>query len=495
MRFRVVTLSVLVCVMALGPLASAAPAGCNSGQCARLAGLWRGEIQVNANLRLEVFFHIVVRAGDTLVATMSVPAQSVRDIPVDVVSCADGKLRLEVHAVGAVFEGRFHEHRTPSERASISGELTQGPQAFPLELTPAAEPPAALSRPQEPQPPFPYDEEEVTYANGDAGVTLHGTLTLPRSVDPVPAVVLISGGGVQDRDSTTLGHKPYLVLADHLTRRGVAVLRSDDRGLERIREPRDVGEFLQATSEDFASDALAAVRLLAARPRIDARRIGLIGSSEGGLVAAIAATGSDDVAFVVLLATPGQSVEDLLLDQCEFILGPRGAPDAFVDRAKHYHRRLFDILRQDTDRATAESRVRELDEKMLSGLEDEEREWFATLGQTMAGNPMVRFSPWFRTLIALDPAEVLAQVDRPVLAISGANDVQVPTRRNLPLIEAALEGGGNDDFVVMELPRLNHMLQTSGTGSPDEYAAIEETFSPVALEVIAAWILERVAES
>ena len=337
------------------------------------------------------------------------------------------------------------------------------------------EAPAPPKRPQEPEPPFPYEAEDVTFPNEADDVKLAGTLTLPDTADVYPAVVLITGSSPQDRDEALAGHRPFLVLADHLTRQGIAVLRYDDRGVA-----ASTGDFAQATTEDFARDAEAAVAYLKTRPEIDADRIGLLGHSEGGLVAPMVATRSGGVAFLVLLASPGVTGEEILYEQGDLIGKAEGASASQVEANRTQRERLFAAIKQDTDSAQVASDVRRILKE--SGLPAEaveaQAEWAA--------------SPWFRYFLTYDPAPALEKVEVPVLALFGEKDLQVPAEANRAAVEAALEAGGNEAYAVEVLPSLNHLFQTSETGAPSEYAQIEETMAPVVLETIAAWIRQHV---
>jgi fermentation-respiration switch protein FrsA (DUF1100 family) len=484
MRSRHTAASVIVVLAVfMGPMF----ADDGEGGSTNIEGYWQGPLKVKANLEMMVVFHVSARPDGTLTATMDVPAQRLKDIPVDKVSCGKGRLRFEVNAIPAVFEGRLER-----DGSVATGDWTQDSNSLPLELKRVEKPLEASGRPQEPRRPYPYDDEEVTYENKKAGIRLYGTLTLPQSSRPAPAVVLITGGGPQDRDQSVLGHKPYLVLADYLTRRGIAALRADDRGYNEIGSPNGIADFLKATIEDFAGDALAGVEYLKTRKEINPKRIGLIGHSEGGLVAPLAAVSSPDVAFVVLLAAPGQTTEEAHHDQCYFILRDAGASSKMISLAKDHYRRVFDLLRREQDNSVAEKTLHKIEEDTFAGLSKQEKEWMALLDRTMAGNPAVILSPWLRYLLAYDPKATLTNVECPVLALIGGKDVQVPAKENLPLIEQALEAGSHEEYTVKELPGLNHLFQTCKTGMPTEYGTIEETFSPVALKVVGDWVLERV---
>ncbi|MBI5710719.1 MAG: alpha/beta fold hydrolase [Candidatus Eisenbacteria bacterium] len=323
----------------------------------------------------------------------------------------------------------------------------------------------------------------MTVENRAAGVKLAGTLTKPRGAGPFPAALLITGSGAQNRDEELAGHRPFLVLADHLTRHGLAVLRLDDRGAG-----KSTGTFAAATSRDFAGDARAAVEFLKRRPEVDRARIGLVGHSEGGLIAPMLAAGSRDIAFIVLMAGPGLPGEWILIRQGELLNRAAGAPDSIVALSRAAQESTFAIVKAEPDTAAAARRIRELAGRM-----------FARVGgdQTQAGSAMQRrmeqqagfvTSAWFRFFLTYDPVPALKQVKCPVLALNGAKDLQVPPKEDLAAIAGALKAGGNRDFQTVELPNLNHLFQTSATGSVAEYGTIEETIAPAALDTMTAWI-------
>lgn len=344
----------------------------------------------------------------------------------------------------------------------------------PSQAQTAASPPTLL-RPQTPAPPFPYRAEEVAFDNAVGGSHLAGTLTLPAGRGPFPAVVLITGSGLQDRDETILGHKPFLLWADTLTRRGVAVLRVDDRTVG-----GSTGDVTTATTADFAGDVQAAVAFLRTRRDIDARRIGLMGHSEGAVIAPIVAARDPRIAFIVLLAGSGEDGETLMLHQKRLVELAMGVPPAVEDQAQVNMRRLEDAVRTAPDQAAADARLAAA--------------WRAALTAQGAPGDMpvpaavkVLAQPWMRWFLAYDPRPTLGKVRCPVLAVGGSKDLQVPAAENLAGIRAAL--AADRDVTAVELPGLNHLLQTATTGSPAEYAAIPETVAPSALTLVSDWIV------
>lgn len=460
-----------------------APAGA-AAQERDVTGTWVGTLDVGA-ARLRIEFEIARDSGGDHTARMASPDQGARDIPVARVITEGDSLRLEVPSVGGVYAGRITESGD-----TIEGVWTQGAAAWPLRLARGAA--EAPRRPQEPQPPFPYEVTEVRVPNDSApGVTLAGTLTRPSGPGPFAAVVLVSGSGPQDRDESLLGHKPFLVLADHLTRQGIAVLRYDDRGVA-----ESTGDFNTATSEDFASDALAIVRYLRGVPEIDPERIGIIGHSEGGLIAPMAANRSTSVSFIVLLAGPGLTGEEILILQQELILRANGATPEALASARATQARLFEVLREERDVEKARARIEALILESLDSMTSEERRQAgidAAGGEEVVARAQAAqvTTPWFRFFLFHDPAPVLRDVDVPVLALFGERDLQVPAEQNAAAVRAALDAGGNRARTIEILPGLNHLFQEAETGSPNEYQQIEQTFSETALNRISAWILER----
>lgn len=438
-------------------------------------GTWQGTLDVGpAKLRLGV---LVRDSAGTLVGTLTSIDQGNTRLPAAVTSRGD-TLRLAVAAVGAEFRGVL-----AAGRDSVRGTFRQGGGDLPLALgRVGALATEARARPQDPKPPFPYRAEEVTFASAP-GVRLAGTLVVPEGAGPHPAVVLVSGSGPQDRDESLMGHRPFLVLADHLARHGIASLRYDDRGTA-----ASTGDHAGATSVDFADDAEAAVRLLRTRPGIAADRVGIVGHSEGGLIAPMVAARTRDVAFVVLLAGPGLRGDSILALQNRLILRAQGLPDEAVAQATAVNRRLVAAVAGARDLAEAgarfDSTVRAVVEEQPAPARPS-----ATAALAQARGRIV--SPWMHHFVTHDPRPALERVRVPVLALNGTLDLQVPATENLQTIGAALAAGGNRDHTELALPGLNHLFQTARTGAPGEYQQIEETMAPAALDAITAWIRQR----
>ena len=431
--------------------------------------IWFGTMKIPSGPELRFVFEIFPKADGGLKATLVSLDQGGTDVPIDELTFADNILRLEVKSVDLVYEGELQE-----DGATIVGEITQAGGSLPLEMMRVDEVPG-FPRPQAPRRPYPYAEEEVMYENKAAGIRLAGTLTRPRAGGPFPAVLLISGSGAQDRDAMLFYHRPFLVLADYLTRRGIAVLRVDDRGWG-----ASTGDFWQATSEDFAGDVRAGVEYLKRHEHIDPTRIGLVGHSEGGMIAPMVAAQSSDVAFIVLMAGPGVDGAEVLLLQLEASARADGGNPRTIAAMCAWYERMFSVVNQEPDDAVAAQRIRE----MYAAQEDP----VGWSEQQLEVRINAFLSPWNRYFLSYDPAPVLTSVEYPVLAINGEKDVQVTPKENLSGIEEALRASGNQDVTVMELPGLNHLFQTAETGAVSEYINIAETMSPIALEIMAEWI-------
>jgi pimeloyl-ACP methyl ester carboxylesterase len=344
-----------------------------------------------------------------------------------------------------------------------------------------------IKRPQEPSKPYPYNSEEITFQNTLANITLAGTLTLPSKEGNYPAVVLISGSGAQNRNEEISGHKPFLIIADYLTRRGIAVLRFDDRGVG-----KSTGDFKAATTADFATDAASAVAFLRTRKEINTNRIGLIGHSEGGIVAPMVASSSEDVNFIVMLASPGIEIRKVLMMQQELIPRSLGASETDVQKSIAISEKAFQMISTTTDRNTLKADLAKLIEEYYDDVPAMLRPPNLTKNQVIAMQSDMLSSTWYQYLLNYDPQPTLAKVTCPVLALNGEKDIQVTSKENLAGIRDASTKGGNTNVTVKELANLNHLFQNCETCSITEYETIAETFSPLALKEMSDWILRQV---
>lgn len=444
-----------------------------------IAGKWNGILKV-PGVQLRLVFNID-KVENGYSSTMDSPDQGANGIPVTSTSFENDILKLTILNAGIAYEGVLGEDNI------VVGNFKQAGQSFPLNLSKDIVEKEKIIRPQEPTKPYPYHSEDITFDNKKAEVILAGTLTLPSQEGVFPAVILISGSGPQNRDEEILGHKPFLVLSDYLTKNGIAVLRFDDRGTA-----LSTGDFSTATSLDFSTDVEAGVQYLKTRKEIHKDKIGLIGHSEGGIIAPMVANRSEDIAYIVLLAGTGIPGDQLLLLQQKLIGKASGIKEKDLLENEIINKKAFKII---TDATDTEQLKTDLTNYLEQSIKDN-----PTTGKPkgMSDSDFVQLqvnqitSPWMQYFLKYDPAPTLEKVKCPVLAINGEKDLQVPPTENLTAINIALDKGKNKDVTIKELPNLNHLFQECETGSPNEYALIEQTFSPIALKEILDWINEQV---
>ncbi len=446
-----------------------------------LAGHWQGSLKPVPVMELRLALEIKKAAEGKYEGAMISLDQSSTRIPISALTETSGAISMKIASIGGAFDGQLS-----ADGSEFVGEWQQGGQKLPLIFKRVAQAPQ-VRRPQEPKKPYPYAEEEVTIENAAAGIKLAGTLTSPTGAGPHPAVVLLTGSGPQDRDEALMGHRPFLVLADHLTRAGIAVLRCDDRGVG-----KSTGDFVKSTHLDFVDDALAAVAWLKTRKEVDPRRIGLLGHSEGGVVAPLAAVKQPaDIAFLVLLAGVGVPVDELLVRQGTDLGRVMGASTEMLAKNAAAQRTLFPLLKQAADSAAAEKISREVMARELAEYTPAQRQAMGLSEATVESQSKMAASPWFRQLLTYDPAGTLRAVRCPVLAINGGKDLQVAAQENLAAIRDALTAGGNTHVKTVEFPGLNHLFQSCTTGAVNEYGRIEETIAPAVLALVTDWILEQ----
>ncbi len=440
-----------------------------------IIGQWNGVLKVQGT-QLRLAFNIS-KSDNGLITTMDSPDQGAKDIPVTSTSFENSVLKIAIVNAKIEFEG------TLGKDGIITGTFKQNGQSFPMNLSKEKIEKQKIVRPQEPIKPYSYYDEEITFENKKAGIVLAGTLTMPKKEGNFPVVILISGSGPQNRDEEILGHKPFLVLSDYLTKNGFAVLRYDDRGTALSK-----GVFKTATSADFATDVEAAITYLKTRKEINKKKIGLMGHSEGGMIAPMVASKSKDVAFIVLLAGTGIDGGEILLMQQKLIGKASGVNDIDLQKNENLNKNTFEIVRNSSDLKQLEIDLTEYISNYFKNNPDSGK------SEGMSEDDFIKLqvkpiaNPWMQYFIKYNPAPALEKVKCPVLAINGEKDLQVPPKENLEAIKNALTKGGNKKTTTKELPNLNHLFQDCKTGAPSEYATIDETFSPKAMSEILNWL-------
>ncbi|WP_079702322.1 alpha/beta hydrolase family protein [Daejeonella lutea] len=430
-----------------------------------ISGQWSGTLNAGA-MKLKVVFHIT-KTESGYSSTMDSPDQGAMKIPVTATTFEAPNLKLEISKLQIEYKGVL-------KNDTLSGTFIQSGMPIPLTLTKTLIP--ASKRPQEPKPPFSYYTEDLTFRNSAANISLAGTLTLPAKDGNYPAVILIGGSGPQNRDGEIAGHKPLLVLADHLTKNGIAVFRFDDRGVG-----KSEGNFQTASIPDFTSDVESALAYLKTRKEINKQKIGLVGHSEGGIIAPMLAAKSPDVKFIVMLAGPGLPGYKLLLLQMEKMQRAMGVPDKMVQESAKFYGEAYQMIWESPENdPSLKTRVGKYVTFQM-GIQAPEG----------AANGVVSSitNPWMVSFLKYDPVPVLSRVKIPVLALTGEKDVQVLPAENLAGIKNILTESGNKNFTVKEYPGLNHMFQTCTTCYPFE--ALEETFAPEVLKDVTEWVLGR----
>jgi pimeloyl-ACP methyl ester carboxylesterase len=435
-----------------------------------ITGKWEGTLSISG-MNMRLVFNIN-KTDDGYKSSMDSPDQGAFGIPASKTGFDASRPSIEVASIGFLFEGDY-------KTDSITGTFKQGNMSFPLTVKRSTEE-TKLARPQEPKPPFPYRSEDVTFENKNANVTLAGTLTMPENGDNFTAVILISGSGAQNRDEELMGHKPFLVIADYLTRNGIAVLRYDDRGTA-----QSTGDFKTATTADFATDAESAIAYLKTRKEINHRKIGLMGHSEGGVIAPMVAARSKDVGFIVMLAGTGIRGDVLLLLQAELIARTSGLPDDMIAGMININKKVYDKIvnaKKDLSQQEITDFITTIKSEIPKDIGISDDDYIKQITSQIS-------SAWMQYFLRYDPAPTLEKVKCPVFAVNGSKDLQVPPKENLTAISNALKKGGNKNVTVKEYPNLNHLFQECKTGSPNEYFIIEQTFSPNVLKDITDWIL------
>ena len=468
---KIILLSLLLVPVMLASSSSAQ----NTSYKNNLSGSWLGKISTNG-IDLRLIFNLKLNDNDSLIATADSPDQGAKNIPLGRVTLNDKKLTIQAPTLMGEYNG------TITGDSTIDGTWTQRGSTFTVNLN-KLKTAFSVNRPQEPKPPFPYTSEDVTFTNDKFNIKLAGTLTIPAGKGPFKTVIMITGSGAQNRNEELMGHKPFLVIADYLSRNGIAVLRYDDRGVGGSQ-----GKYSEATSADLATDAEAAFHFLINNPKINQKEIGFIGHSEGGLIAPIVAASNHAVGFIVSLAGPGVTGQQIIVRQSEDISRVSGVKEEAIKETIETNKKLYSVLRKEKDNKLAETKILAIYKKILEKKNTSNEDTEKAVNQlklTFGANTYT----WFRYFIMTDPAIFWKKVKCPVLALDGEKDLQVAADENLRDIEKVLRSSGNSSIKIVKLPGLNHLFQHCKTGLPAEYNTIEETFSPEALKIIADWIL------
>ena len=443
----------------------------------KIAGKWMGKLNVGIELRLVFNFEI---SGDTIFTTIDSPDQGVNGIPTEKTTLINDEITVTIPVISGSFKGKYI-----ADSVIIRGIWFQSGGSMPISLSKIdfVEP---IKRPQNPVKPYPYKVEEVVFKNKSAdSVFLAGTLTIPEGAGPFKAVILVSGSGPQNRDEFLLGHSPFLVLSDRLTRKGIIVLRYDDRGVA-----NSTGDFSKATTQDFASDADAAVKYLMSRKDLNISEIGIAGHSEGGLIAPITATENKNVDFIVMLVGPGISGDSILILQGDLIAKASGFTDSMIYYYSAIRHDIINVVLAENDMDIISKKIIAINKEFLKTTPQYILDEMQMSAKDSTSAVDFYANVWTKYFLSFDPRPILEKLKIPVLALNGTNDLQVPYKENLMAIEEALKKSESKNYKVLELKGLNHLFQVSVSGSPNEYSSLEETFNEEAMEIIVNWILQ-----
>ena len=454
-------------------------------QTGKFIGTWQGTLNVGVELR--IVFHITGDEKNGFTSTADSPDQSAYELKCDATTINNNKVSIEMKNLNASFSG------TMIDDSTIDGTFTQGADiSLTLKKTDKV---TERKRPQTPRPPFSYKSEEVEYDNADKSLRYGATITIPEGSGPFPAIVMITGSGPQDRDETIMGHKPFAVIADYLTKKGFIVLRTDDRGIG-----KSTGKFSDATSKDFAGDVNSSIDYLLSRPEVDKKKLGLMGHSEGGMIAPMVATKRKDINFIVLLAGPGVNIIDLMAEQNAAIAKSGGISEQTVKEIRPLFKNAATIIMETPDSTTAIKKLTAFTEnwavtKNKDVLKELDFETAKQRNDYCIAMVKEFQSPWFRYFIRFNPSQYLEKLKCKVLALNGDKDIQVISSQNLPGIEASLKKSKSKTYEVKELAGLNHLFQACKKCTVSEYGELEETISPAALDIISNWLEKNVKQN
>jgi pimeloyl-ACP methyl ester carboxylesterase len=437
-----------------------------------IIGSWEGELDV-PGMKLPLVFNIK-QNGSQLITTMDSPMQGAKDIPVTSTTFEKNELEIKANEMGITYKGTLKNDK-------IEGSFIQGQMSLPLILTKMKTGESVLKRPQTPQPPFNYKIEDVTFTNPFDKNTLAGTLTKPLNQKSYPIVVLISGSGQQNRDSELFGHKSFWVIADDFAKKGIGVLRVDDRGTGSSN-----GATMNMTTQNFAEDTNAAVEFLTQKGFTN---IGLIGHSEGGIIAPMVASKNKKVKFIISMAGPGIPIDELLVLQTNAIAKVSGATEEEIKLGEATNRKIYALLKN-YNGTDLQDEVKNIFIANMQKLPKEQQPSAEEIAKTAEQESVKTTIPWFTYFIKINPDEYWSKLKIPVLALNGSKDLQVISKENLAGIKASLEKAKNKKIDMVEFPNLNHLFQEAKTGSVEEYGQIEQTIAPQVLDKMSSWILK-----
>jgi hypothetical protein len=449
-----------------------------SAQQNKAIGSWEGTLKVNKT-DLRLLFHVKEENG-VLSAYLDSPDQLQYGLKMDTIIVDDLGFKVVFKAANAKYNTFYTENLDEA-----MGDWAQMGTTYPLKIKKNPNYKPRVFR-QEPQAPFPYKAEEVVYEHKKAKTFIGGTLTVPDEQNKkFPAILLISGSGDQDRDENIAGHKPFLVIADHLSRRGFAVLRVDDRGVG-----ASSGNPQISTTADFVTDVKASINFLKSHPTVDPQKIFLIGHSEGGLIAIMTAADlKKELAGIVLLAAPGVPMHELLLRQSADIIRQRGMEEEYIKAADDFNRIFYKTLLADKKNKLTVSSLYQKMLPYLKALPAATKEALQMSESGLMNQSYTFLMPWFRYFVKIDPTSYLKKVKCPVLAVNGSQDIQVAAGPNLEAIRNNMPQ--NKDVTCSEIPGLNHFFQHCKSCTVQEYGELEETFAPELLKAMENWLKER----
>jgi len=444
-----------------------------------ITGIWNGAIEVSKGKKINFIFNIQ-KDGKAYQTTIDIPTQRINGIKAIKTTVKGDSLIVDLSNVGMNYSGKLN-----AEHTLVNDKMIEGLNSFNLNLSRniISETPKS-NRPQEPVKPYSYIEEKVNFVNKNANITLAGTFTRPKENKKYPVAILISGSGPQDRDETISQHKPFLVLADYLTKHGIAVLRYDDRGFG-----KSTGNHLDATTYDFALDVISAMDYLKTRDDINTNKIGLIGHSEGGIIAPLAANNTNGVAFIISLAGTGISGTELSVIQSKE-MRPFPVPDETA--YEKAIREAIEIAKQDKDVSEIKPELKAHYNETIAPILKNLGVPDGKINEIIMSLVAMRTTKWVRYFYDYNPVDEYEKVNCPVLSLNGSLDTQVEAKINQDGLREALVKGKNKDYEIIEFEGLNHLFQNAKTGKMDEYSDIEETFSPKVLNLISNWILKRI---